>query len=84
MDEARQRILESDSSDSETDSECKTDSESNVEIQMKKWRAIIDSFEGGEGFNSEMFRENAKLAILPILCQSLRSDICSENDTSGM
>lgn len=41
--------------------------------KLEKLETLIDSFDGGEGFNAQLFRENAKKALLPILCQAFSS-----------
>ncbi|KXJ08338.1 hypothetical protein AC249_AIPGENE28343 [Exaiptasia diaphana] len=50
-----------------------------VKLGMEKIESMIDEFDGGEGFNSDLFRENAKRALMPILCQSFASVHLSGN-----
>jgi hypothetical protein len=80
-------VLDDDEVDRESDQEeeegnlSETD---NVEVEMEKLERLIDSFDGGGGFNSELFSENAKKALLPILCQSFARLQLTGNKEKGM
>ena len=58
--------------------------EDSLEIEKEKLEKLIDSFDGGEGFNASLFRENARQALMPILCQSLAPVHASGNIEKGM
>lgn len=76
VEEVLRQVLDGDM-DSESDQEEKEEGDisetDNVAVEMEKLERLVDSFDGGEGFNSELFGENAKKALLPILCQSFAS-----------
>ena len=85
--EALRRVFDSDieiESDQEEDDEEDVRETDSVGEGMARLEKLIDSFDGGEGFNSDLFRENAKKAIFPILCQSSAALQITGNIEKGM
>ncbi|KXJ19733.1 hypothetical protein AC249_AIPGENE21502 [Exaiptasia diaphana] len=68
--EVLRQVLDDDEIERESDHE-EDEEEFNekdyVKLGMEKIESMIDEFDGGEGFNSDLFRENAKRALMPIL-----------------
>ena len=85
--EVLRQVLDDDEIERESDHE-EDEEEFNekdyVKLGMEKIESMIDEFDGGEGFNSDLFRENAKRALMPILCQSFASVHLSGNKEKGM
>lgn len=85
--EVLRMVLDDENVESETDSDNQEDlgeERDDVQCRMDKLDRLIDSFDGGDGFNGDLFRENAKKALMPILCQSLESIHLTGNKKKGM
>jgi len=67
------KIFEEDSEEAEGDSDDE-EPEEGVDSQKEKLQEWIASFDGGDGFNSSFFREQAMATFLPIVRQSCLVD----------